>query len=111
MKSAIYPVPSTRWTTSLKTVTASKADLEKEIAERKKAEEALAQYTRNLEAANKELETFSYSVSHDLRQPLRTLDGFSEIVLEEYGDKLDETGKDYLNRIRKASQTNVPAYR
>ncbi|MHB1483780.1 MAG: sensor histidine kinase, partial [Saccharofermentanales bacterium] len=52
-----------------------------------------------------ELESFAYSVSHDLRTPLRTLDGFSEMVLMEYGDKLDEAGKNYLNRIRRASQT------
>ena len=58
-----------------------------------------------LESANKELESYSYSISHDLRAPLRTLDGFSEMIIEEYGDKLDETGKNYLNRIRKAGQT------
>ena len=92
-------------TTNLKTVTASKTDLEKEIDERKKAEEALKRYASDLEIANKEMETFSYSVSHDLRSPLRTLDGFSEMVITEYGDKLDETGKDYLKRVRKASQT------
>ena len=77
----------------------------RDITERKKAEEALKRYTAELEAANKELESYSYSISHDLRTPLRTLDGFSEMVIMEYGDKLDETGKDYLNRIRKAGQT------
>jgi PAS domain S-box-containing protein len=76
-----------------------------DITDRKAAEEDLRQRTAELEAANKELETFSYSVSHDLRAPLRTLDGFSEMVLEDYGDKLDEAGKDYLNRIRNASHT------
>ncbi len=68
-------------------------------------EERVSQRTAELENANKELESFSYSVSHDLRTPLRTLDGFSEMVIMDYGDKLDEPGKDYLNRIRKASQT------
>ena len=72
--------------------------------ERKRAEESLRQYTSELETANKELEAFSYSVSHDLRQPLRALDGFSQLVMEDYGDKLDEEGRDYLNRVRKASQ-------
>jgi light-regulated signal transduction histidine kinase (bacteriophytochrome) len=75
-----------------------------EITERKKAEEALQQRTTKLEAANKELEAFSYSISHDLRQPLRALESFSGLLTEEYKDKLDATGKDYLNRVRKASQ-------
>ncbi len=69
-----------------------------------KAEQNLKQYAASLKASNVELETFAYSVSHDLRTPLRTMDSFSEIVLMEYGDTLDETGKDYLNRIRKASK-------
>jgi PAS domain S-box-containing protein len=77
----------------------------RDITERKKTEEKVKLYTSELEIANKELESFSYSVSHDLRAPLRTLDGFSEMVIENYGEKLDETGKDYLNRIRVASQT------
>jgi len=57
-----------------------------------------------LEAANRELEAFSHSVSHDLRAPLRSIDGFSQIVLEDYADKLDEEGRGYLNRVRAASQ-------
>jgi PAS domain S-box-containing protein len=77
----------------------------RDITELKKAESALQQYTRELEFANNELESFSYSVSHDLKAPLRALDGFSEAVLSEYGDKLDKTGKDYLKRVRKASQS------
>jgi len=57
-----------------------------------------------LAALNKEIEAFSYSVSHDLRGPLRSMDGFSLALLEDYGDKLDDDAKDYLNRIRAASQ-------
>lgn len=57
-----------------------------------------------LAALNKEIEAFSYSVSHDLRGPLRSMDGFSLALLEDYGDKLDDEAKDYLNRIRAASQ-------
>ena len=60
--------------------------------------------TEQLEAANKELEAFSYSVSHDLRAPLRSMDGFSQALLEDYQDRLDETGQGYLTRIRAAAQ-------
>lgn len=64
----------------------------------------VSQRTAQLETAYKELEAFSYAVSHDLRAPLRSLSGFSKALLEDYGDKLDPTGKDYLQRIRKASE-------
>jgi signal transduction histidine kinase len=60
--------------------------------------------SKDLEAANKELETFSYSVSHDLRAPLRSVEGFSQILLEDYADKLDEEGRGYLGRVRAASR-------
>lgn len=59
---------------------------------------------RELMALNSELESFSYSVSHDLRSPLRSMDGFSLALLEDYGDRLDDEARDSLQRIRGASQ-------
>lgn len=90
---------------------ASNAELIREVAERKRAEDdirklnsQLVQRSAQLEASNKELEAFSYSVSHDLRAPLRGIDGFSQAVLEDYDEKLDESGRSYLRRVRTASQ-------
>jgi PAS domain S-box-containing protein len=99
----IYPVPEGIVVLSL------------DITERKQAEEAIRQLnqeleqrvverTAQLEAANKELEAFSYSVSHDLRAPLRGIDGFSQALLEDYADKLDAEGQKHLQRVRAASQ-------
>jgi signal transduction histidine kinase len=59
--------------------------------------------TRELEAANQELDAFSYSISHDLRAPLRAMQGFTEALLEDYGEHLDSTGQDYAQRIVAAS--------
>ncbi len=90
---------------------ASNAEMIREVAERKRAEDdirklnaQLVQRSAQLEASNKELEAFSYSVSHDLRAPLRGIDGFSQAVLEDYDDKLDDSGRSYLQRVRAASQ-------
>ncbi len=87
------------------------ADLAFEIAERKKAEDKIIELNLDLERrvtertaqladANKELEAFSYSVSHDLRTPLRAIDGFSLMLLEDYADQLDDEGKRLLNVVR-----------
>lgn len=62
--------------------------------------ERMEEKTRELEEANKDLEGFAYSVSHDLRTPLRAIDGFSQQVLKRYEDKLDDEGKRYLNLVR-----------
>ena len=67
-------------------------------------EQRVGQRTQALAAANRELESFSYSVSHDLRAPLRTIDGFSRILLEDHAARLDDAGRGYLERVRAASQ-------
>jgi two-component system, sensor histidine kinase and response regulator len=66
--------------------------------------EARAELVRDLEHKNRELESFSYAVSHDLRAPLRRIDSFSRAVLETQGERLDEAGQLFLNRVREASQ-------
>ena len=66
--------------------------------------ETRAALVDELERKNKELEAFSYSVSHDLRAPLRGIDGFSQALLEDHADNLDEKGRDYLRRVRAGAQ-------
>lgn len=83
----------------------------KDITDRKRIEEEinnlnddLKRNVMQLETANKELEAFTYSVSHDLRAPLRAIDGFSRVVLADYGEQLDEEGRRFLNIIRTNTQ-------
>ncbi len=71
-----------------------------DMTERKRLDQLLKEKNAALETANKDLEGFAYSVSHDLRVPLRAIDGFSQQVLKHYADKLDDEGKRYLNVVR-----------
>ncbi len=72
----------------------------RDITEHKKAQDALKDYTRQIEQINNELNDFTYIVSHDLKEPLRCIDAFSKFIEDDYKDKLDEEGKNYLERIR-----------
>ncbi len=75
----------------------------RDISEHKRAEQVLREASNELRRSNLDLETFTYSVSHDLKEPLRTLEGFSQFLLEDYGDKLDDEGKSYLTKLAQAS--------
>lgn len=76
----------------------------RDITRRKQIEQDIVQRSAELEAANKELEAFCYSVSHDLRAPLRGIDGFSQALLEDYAPHLDSQAKRYLQRVRAGTQ-------
>ncbi len=75
-----------------------------DITQSKLAKEAIKQKAMELETINEELASFSYSVSHDLRAPLRAINGFSSALVEDYADVIDDTGKDYLQRICAGSE-------
>ncbi len=93
----------------------SNEEMRRQVEERRQAElevqrlneeleQRVTERTHELERANRELEAFSYSVSHDLRAPLRAVDGFSQALLEDYAERLDPTGRNYLERARAAAQ-------
>ena len=75
----------------------------RDITERKQAEEALAHKTEELTRMNAELEDFTHSVSHDLKEPLRGIEAFAGFIAEDYGDKLDEQGQRYVNVLRESA--------
>ena len=76
----------------------------RDITERTRLEQEIQQHSVALEAANKELDAFSYSVAHDLRAPLRAIDGFSRVLLEEHAPTLPPEAQHYLNAVRRNSQ-------
>jgi len=87
-----------------KMVDAIASDQERLKEQSEKLEEQVKKRTAELTAVNKELESFSYSVSHDLRAPLRSIDGFSHALLEDYMSVLDDSGKELLRRVRRSTQ-------
>lgn len=106
------PMLLTRWTAPLLGVFATRvaAELDRKAVTdhlrelNASLEQRVTQRTAELVAANQELQAFSYSVSHDLRAPLRAIDGFSRALLEDYAELIDATGKDYLQRVRNSTQ-------
>lgn len=79
------------------------AKVTRDITARKLAERQMADQNKALQSANAELQSFAYSVAHDLRAPLRAMRGFSQALMQDYGTRLDETGLDYLHRIAAAA--------
>lgn len=75
------------------------AGIIQDITDRKMMEHSIQERANELASANRDLEAFSYSVSHDLKSPVRSITGFCEILLEDYSEKLDEQGKEYIGRI------------
>ncbi|MSS72009.1 MAG: PAS domain-containing sensor histidine kinase [Candidatus Latescibacteria bacterium] len=80
------------------------AKVTRDITERRWAEEALRRANDRLKETNAELESFTYTISHDLRAPLRAMQGFADALQEDYADRLDPTGRDYTRRIAAAAR-------
>jgi len=74
------------------------------IRERRRAEKELKRYVKELERANRDLDDFTSTVSHDLRAPLRSIQAFITLLMEDYADVLDETGRGYLERVKEAAE-------
>ncbi len=99
----VYPVGPGTWALAALDIS-ERVRAEREIVSLNRGlEQRVAARTAQLEATNDELESFAHALSHDLRAPLRAMDGFSEILLEDYGDRLDGTGRAHLDRIRNAA--------
>jgi light-regulated signal transduction histidine kinase (bacteriophytochrome) len=98
---------ATAFNTMAERVAEGRQHLEARVAERTdelaRALDQLGADAKLLARSNRELEAFSYTISHDLRAPLRSIDGFSDALISDYGDRLDETAKNYLMRVRRAA--------
>ena len=98
-----YPVGPDTWALAAPDISERVRAEHDIVSLNRELEQRVAARTSQLEATNNELESFAHAVSHDLRAPLRALDGFSEILREDYGDRLDDVGRAHLDRIQSAA--------